>query len=158
ELSDEIETEECVSSSSDSSSSASNSDESNNSNWNWTESDNNPVIRPFTDNSGVCENLLNKFGSDPPSELSILSEFMEPLFDKICNETNTYAVKQQNNSDRKKLKDDDKWFDTTEIRKIVLKNHVVFATLEVKEVKLYGSNGFLSNRAASDHGWGKYIA
>ena len=73
----------------------------NDSDWNWTESDNNPVIHPFTDNSGVCENLLNKFDSDPPSEFSIFSEFMEPLFDKICNETNAYAVKQLNNSDRK---------------------------------------------------------
>ncbi|PSN42242.1 hypothetical protein C0J52_18501 [Blattella germanica] len=85
----------------------------NDSDWNRTESDNNPVIHPFTDNSGVCENLLNKFDSDPRSELSIFSEFMEPLFDKICNETNVYAVKQQNNSDRKIIKD--------EIRKIVLK-------------------------------------
>ncbi|PSN31069.1 hypothetical protein C0J52_24189 [Blattella germanica] len=73
----------------------------NDSDWNWTESDNNPVIHPFTDNSGVCENLLNKFDSDPPSELSIFSEFIEPLFDKIYNETNAYAVKQLNNSDRK---------------------------------------------------------
>ncbi|PSN29913.1 hypothetical protein C0J52_23871 [Blattella germanica] len=102
---DETESEECISNR-DSSSSAFSSDEviitmmmhqalrnalvlrrKNDSDWNWTKSDNNPIIDPFTDNSGVCKNLLNKFDSDPPSELSIFSEFREPLFDKICNET-----------------------------------------------------------------------
>ncbi|PSN37982.1 hypothetical protein C0J52_15890 [Blattella germanica] len=99
----------------------------------------NLLIHPFIDNSGVCENLLNKFDSDRPSEFSIFSEFMEPLFDKICNESNAYAVKQLNNSDRKKIKDDDKWFDTTDTRKTVFKKCVVFAMLGVKGVKLYGS-------------------
>ena len=54
---------------------------------------------------------------------------MEPLFDKICNETNAYAVKQLNNSDRKNLKDDDKWFDTTEIKKTVFKQKTVLCLL-----------------------------
>ncbi|PSN42543.1 hypothetical protein C0J52_03845 [Blattella germanica] len=114
ELSDDvIESVECVSNS-DSSSNASSSNESDNKNdaivlrskndsdWNLTESDNNPVINSFTDNSGVCENLMNKFDSDPPSEFSIFAEFMEPLFDKICSDTNAYAVKQLYNSDIKK--------------------------------------------------------
>jgi hypothetical protein len=38
---------------------------------------------------------------------------MEPLFEKICDETNEYARVQLNNPNRKKLKDDEKWFDTT---------------------------------------------
>jgi hypothetical protein len=38
---------------------------------------------------------------------------MEPLFEKIINKTNVYATIQLNNPDRKKLKDDEKWFDTT---------------------------------------------
>lgn len=83
------------------------------SDWNWTKTDNNPVIYPFIGDSGVCEHLLNKFEPDPPSELSIFLEYMEPLFNKICDETNAYATRQLNNSLRKKLKDDDKWFDTT---------------------------------------------
>jgi hypothetical protein len=33
---------------------------------------------------------------------------MEPLFEKICDETS-----KLNNPNRKKLKDDEKWFDTT---------------------------------------------
>ncbi|PSN56133.1 hypothetical protein C0J52_03357 [Blattella germanica] len=67
---DEIESEECVSNS-DSASSSYESDNKNDdpskrvlrrkndSDWNWTESDNNPVIYPFTNNIGFCENLLN---------------------------------------------------------------------------------------------------
>jgi hypothetical protein len=39
---------------------------------------------------------------------------MEPLFEKNCDETNEYARVQLNNLNRKKLKDDEKWFDTTE--------------------------------------------
>jgi hypothetical protein len=38
---------------------------------------------------------------------------MEPLSGKICDETNEYARVQLNNPNRKKLKDDEKWFDTT---------------------------------------------
>jgi hypothetical protein len=38
---------------------------------------------------------------------------MDPLFVKICEETNAYATKQLNSADRKKLKDDNKWFETT---------------------------------------------
>jgi hypothetical protein len=38
---------------------------------------------------------------------------MGPLFGLICDETNTYARRQLNNKDIKKLKDDDKWFETT---------------------------------------------
>jgi hypothetical protein len=38
---------------------------------------------------------------------------MEPLSEKICDETNKYARVQLNNPDRKKLKDDEKRFDTT---------------------------------------------
>jgi hypothetical protein len=39
---------------------------------------------------------------------------MEPLSEKICDETNEYARVQLNNPNRKKMKDDKKWFDTTE--------------------------------------------
>jgi hypothetical protein len=39
---------------------------------------------------------------------------MEPLFEKICDETNEHARVQLNNPNRKKMKDDEKWFDTTE--------------------------------------------
>jgi hypothetical protein len=35
------------------------------------------------------------------------------LFEKHCDETNEYARVQLNNPNRKKLKDDEKWFDTT---------------------------------------------
>jgi hypothetical protein len=38
---------------------------------------------------------------------------MEPLFEKIFDETSEYARVQLNNPNRKKLKDDAKWFDTT---------------------------------------------
>jgi hypothetical protein len=38
---------------------------------------------------------------------------MEPLFEKICDETSEYARVQLNNPNRKKLNDDEKWFDTT---------------------------------------------
>jgi hypothetical protein len=55
---------------------------------------------------------LQKYGLEPPSELAIFSEYMEPLFQKICDETNAYASKQLNYPQRKKFKDD-KWFDTT---------------------------------------------
>jgi hypothetical protein len=39
---------------------------------------------------------------------------MELLFEKICDESNEYARVQLNNPNRKKMKDDEKWFDTTE--------------------------------------------
>jgi hypothetical protein len=71
------------------------------SDWNWTKTDNNPVIYPFIGNSGVCERLLNKFEPDPPSELSIFLEYIEPLFNKICDETDAYATRQLNNPNRK---------------------------------------------------------
>jgi hypothetical protein len=83
------------------------------SDWNWTKTDNNPVIYPFIADSGVCEHLLNKFAADPASELSTFLEYMEPLFNKFCEETNAYATRQLNNPDRKKLKDVNKLFDTT---------------------------------------------
>jgi hypothetical protein len=38
---------------------------------------------------------------------------MEPLFEKICDKTSEYARVLLNNLYRKKLKDDEKWFDTT---------------------------------------------
>jgi hypothetical protein len=38
---------------------------------------------------------------------------MEPLFGKICDETSEYARVQLNNPNRKKLKDNENWFDTT---------------------------------------------
>jgi hypothetical protein len=36
----------------------------------WEKTDN-PTIYEFSENSGVCEELLNKFESEPPSELEI---------------------------------------------------------------------------------------
>jgi hypothetical protein len=39
---------------------------------------------------------------------------MELLFEKNCEETNEYARVQLNNPNRKKLKHDEKWFDTTQ--------------------------------------------
>jgi hypothetical protein len=83
------------------------------SDWKWTKTDNNPLIYPFIENSGICDDLLSKFEAEPPSELSIL-EYIEPLFEKICDETSEYARVQLNNPNRKKLKDDEKWFDTTQ--------------------------------------------
>jgi hypothetical protein len=38
---------------------------------------------------------------------------MEPLFEKICDDTSEYTRVQLNNPNRKKLKDDEKWSDTT---------------------------------------------
>jgi hypothetical protein len=87
------------------------------SDWKWTKTDNNPLIYPFTENSGICDDLLSKFEAEPPSELSIFLEYMEPFFGKICEETNEYARVQLNNPNRKKLKDDEKWFDTTHSEK-----------------------------------------
>jgi hypothetical protein len=59
-------------------------------------------------NSGIYDDLLSKFEAEPPSELSIFLEYMEPLFEKICDETNEYARVQLNNPNREKLKDDEK--------------------------------------------------
>jgi hypothetical protein len=64
------------------------------SDWNWTPTDNNPIIFPFNTYSGVCADLLKKYESQPPSELQIFLEYMDPLFVKICEETNAYATKQ----------------------------------------------------------------
>jgi hypothetical protein len=35
---------------------------------------------------------------------------MKPLFEKICDEASAYARVQLTNPNRKKLKDDEKWF------------------------------------------------
>jgi hypothetical protein len=37
---------------------------------------------------------------------------MEPLFEKICDETSEYVRVQLNNPNKQKLKDDEKWSDT----------------------------------------------
>jgi hypothetical protein len=42
-----------------------------NSDWKWTKTDNGPLIYPFTENSGICDDLLSRFEAEPPSELSI---------------------------------------------------------------------------------------
>jgi hypothetical protein len=39
--------------------------------WKWTKTDNSPLIYPFTENSGICDDLLSKFEAEPPSELSV---------------------------------------------------------------------------------------
>jgi hypothetical protein len=39
---------------------------------------------------------------------------MDPLFRKIADKSNKYATLQLNSANRKKLKGDDKWFETTE--------------------------------------------
>jgi hypothetical protein len=70
--------------------------------WDWKQTDNNPVIFPFNVYSGVCEDLLDKYKSQPASELHIFLEFMGPLFGLICDKTNAYARKQLNNKDTKK--------------------------------------------------------
>jgi hypothetical protein len=54
------------------------------SDWNWTPTDNNPIIFPFNTYSGVCADLLKNYESQPPSELQIFLEYMDPLFVKIC--------------------------------------------------------------------------
>jgi hypothetical protein len=36
------------------------------SDWKWTKTDNNPVIYPFTKNSGMCDDLLSKSEAEPP--------------------------------------------------------------------------------------------
>lgn len=110
------------------------------SDWNWTKIENNRIIYPFTENSGVCEDVLNKFKSCPPSELQIFSEYMEPLFDKICDETNAYATKQLNNPDRKKMTDDDKWLQTTadEIRAYVALV-ILMSQVRKSRIQLYWS-------------------
>jgi hypothetical protein len=41
------------------------------SDWKWTKTDNNPLIYPFTENSGIYNDLLSKFEAEPPSQLSI---------------------------------------------------------------------------------------
>jgi hypothetical protein len=41
-----------------------------NSDWKWTKTDD-PLIYPFTENSGICDDLLSKFEAESPSELSI---------------------------------------------------------------------------------------
>jgi hypothetical protein len=39
------------------------------SDWKWTKTDNNPVMYPFTENSGICNDLLSKFEAESPSTL-----------------------------------------------------------------------------------------
>jgi hypothetical protein len=41
------------------------------SDWKWTKTDNNPPVYPFTENSGICDDLLSKFEAEPSSELSV---------------------------------------------------------------------------------------
>jgi hypothetical protein len=72
------------------------------SDWKWNKTDNNPLIYPFTENSGICDDLFSKSEAEPPSELYIFLEYMEPLFEKNCDETNEYARVQLNNPNRKK--------------------------------------------------------
>jgi hypothetical protein len=83
---------------------------------------------------------LKKYESQPPSELEILLEYMDLLFVKICKVPNAYATKQLNNADRKKLKDDDKWFETTpdEMRAYIA---LVILTSQVRKsrIQLYWS-------------------
>jgi hypothetical protein len=85
---------------------------------------------------------LPKFKAEPPSELSIFLEYMEPFFGKICDETNEYARVQLNNPNRKKLKDDEKWFDTTHSlhrEETKRQKGVLCATEGAKGVKVFGS-------------------
>jgi hypothetical protein len=42
------------------------------SDWKWSKADNNLLIYPFIENSGICDDLLSKSEAEPPSELSIL--------------------------------------------------------------------------------------
>jgi hypothetical protein len=84
------------------------------SDWKWEKTYNNPIIYDFCGNSGVCEEIMNKSVSEPPSELQIFLSYMDPLFRKIADESNKYATLQLNSANRKKLKGDDKWLETTE--------------------------------------------
>jgi hypothetical protein len=70
--------------------------------WKWGKTDNNPIIYEFSENSGVYDELLNKFESEPPSELQIILAFLEPLFQRIADETNNYATLQLNNECKQK--------------------------------------------------------
>jgi hypothetical protein len=83
------------------------------SDWKWEKTYNNPIIYDFCGNNGVCEEILNKSVSEPPSGLQIFLSYMD-LFRKIADESNKYATLHLNSANRKKLKGDDKWFETTE--------------------------------------------
>jgi hypothetical protein len=74
------------------------------SDWKWTKNDNTPIIYPFSENSGVCQQLSSKYDSESPSELAIFLEYMDPLFSVISKETNDYADEQLQNPTRKKKK------------------------------------------------------
>jgi hypothetical protein len=83
------------------------------SDWKWTKNENNTIIHPFSGYSGVSPTLLEKFETEPPSELTIFLEYMQPLFPTITKETNDYVTRQLNNENRKKCKDDENWVDVT---------------------------------------------
>jgi hypothetical protein len=68
------------------------------SDWKWTRTDNSLIIYPFTENNGICDDLLSKFEAEPPSELYFFRIY-GTLFEKICDETKS-AVEQ---SEQKKL-------------------------------------------------------
>jgi hypothetical protein len=57
---------------------------------------------------------LNKSESEPPSELEIFLAYIDPLFQKIADETNNHATLQLNNAYRNRLKGNDKWFEIIE--------------------------------------------
>jgi hypothetical protein len=93
--------------------------------WNWTRNENILVIFPFSLYSGVSQELISKYESNSPSELSIFLDFMNPLFAIIYRETNYYPKKQLNNANSKKKKDE-KWVDTT---KDEIKEYFAFVIL-----------------------------
>jgi hypothetical protein len=54
------------------------------SDWVWVTKENNPVIHQFSANSGVSELLSNKYETDPPSELSVFLDYMDPFTETTC--------------------------------------------------------------------------
>ncbi|KAJ9594104.1 hypothetical protein L9F63_014470 [Diploptera punctata] len=64
------------------------------SNWIWKNTENCPFIHLFRENTGVCEQLFNKYPTNSPSELLLFLDFMDPLFAVIAKETNDYAQKK----------------------------------------------------------------
>jgi hypothetical protein len=84
------------------------------SDWIWRNTENHPTVHNFSADNRVCKQLFTKYAANPVSELLLFLDFMSPLFAAISQETNDYTQKQLSNQRRKKRKDDDRWFDTTE--------------------------------------------
>ena len=108
--------------------------------WVWTSGENTPIIHEFSGQSGISDTIFRKYENNCPLEVSVFSDYMDPLFSIIAKESNDYAERQLRNEARRKRKDDDKWFPTTEDEiKAYIALCILMAQVRKPRVKLYWS-------------------